>query len=55
MGKVKNVLTYSFWVYNKWGELLRRHGRKEKMETEHPVIPVDPIEFYLMGKNFPVK
>lgn len=55
MGKVKNVLTYSFWVYNKWGELLRRHGRKEKMETEHPVIPVDPIEFYLMGKDFPVK
>ena len=29
MGKVNKILVYSFWVYNKAGELLRRHGQCE--------------------------
>ena len=49
MGKVKLLLTYSFWFYNKGGELLRRHGRKTKMEQENPIDPIDPIELYYIG------
>ena len=51
MGKVKLILTYSFWFYNKGGELLRRHGRNTKMEQENPVDPIDPIELYYIGKQ----
>ena len=51
MGKVKLILTYSFWFYNKGGELLRRHGRNTKMEQENPIDPIDPIELYYIGKQ----
>ena len=51
MGKVKLILTYSFWFYNKGGELLRRHGRNAKMEQENPIDPIDPIELYYIGKQ----
>ena len=44
MGKVKMLFAYSFWFYNKSGELLRRHGRKAKMQQENPFDPIDPIE-----------
>lgn len=51
MGRVKMILTYSFWFYNKGGELLRRHGRNVKMEQENPIDPIDPIELYYIGKQ----
>ena len=51
MGKVKLILTYSFWFYNKGGERLRRHGRNAKMEQENPIDPIDPIELYYIGKQ----
>ncbi len=51
MGRVKLLLTYSFWFYNKGGELLRRHGRNVKMEQENPIDPIDPIELYYIGKQ----
>ena len=51
MGKINKILAYSFWVYNKSGELLRRHGRNSKMEEENPFDPIDPIELYLQGKE----
>ena len=46
IGKINKFLVYSFWVYNKSGELLKRHGRNKKMEEEHPFDPIDPIELY---------
>lgn len=51
MGKVKTILTYSFWFYNKGGELLRRHGRNAKMGLENPIDPIDPIELYYIGSQ----
>lgn len=51
IGKVNKLLVYSFWFYNKGGELLKRHKRKIKGEIENPVDPIDPIEIpYLQGK-----
>lgn len=44
MGKANKLLTYSFWFYNKGGELLKRHKRKIKSEIENPMSPIDPIE-----------
>ena len=46
IGKVNKLLVYSFWVYNKSGELMKRRGRNKKMEEEHPFDPIDPIELY---------
>ena len=46
IGKINKFLVYSFWVYNKSGELLKRHGRNKKMEEEHPFDPIDPIQLY---------
>ena len=51
MGKVNKILVYSFWLYNKGGELLRRHGRNAKMDLENPVDPIDPIELYYTGSG----
>ena len=51
IGKVNKVLVYSFWLYNKGGELIKRRGRKVKMEEEHPIDPIDPIELYYTGKS----
>ncbi len=49
MGRVKMLMAYSFWFYNKGGELLRRHGRNVKMEQENPIDPIDPIELYYIS------
>lgn len=49
MGKAKMIFSYSFWFYNKGGELLRRHGRKTNMELENPIDPIDPIELYYIS------
>lgn len=44
MGRMQNLMEYSFWLYNKSGALLRSHKRKRKGQVENPVNPVDPIE-----------
>ena len=44
IGKVNKLLVYSFWFYNKGGELLKRRSRHKKMMVESPVDPIDPIE-----------
>lgn len=44
IGKVNKVLVYSFWFYNKAGELLKRKRRKEKLTSEQPLDPIDPID-----------
>ncbi len=44
------ILAVSFWFYNKGGELIKRRGRKVKMEEENPIDPIDPIELYYTGK-----
>lgn len=49
IGKVNKVLVYSFWVYNKSGELIKRHGRNSKSKEENPIDPIDPIEMYYTG------
>ena len=51
IGKVNKVLVYSFWVYNKSGELIKRHGRNNKSKLENPVDPIDPIEMYYTGQR----
>lgn len=44
IGKANKLLVYSFWFYNKGGELLKRRKRKEKGQIENPIDPIDPIE-----------
>lgn len=44
IGKVNKLLVYSFWVYNKCGEWVKRSRRKKKLSAEHPIDPIDPIE-----------
>ena len=44
MGKADKLLDYSFWFYNKFGDLSRRHKRKQKGEIENPLDPIDPVE-----------
>jgi len=44
IGKANKVLVYSFWFYNKAGELLKRKSRREKLSAEQPLDPIDPIE-----------
>ena len=46
IGKINKLLVYSFWIYNKSGELVKRRGRNKKMVEEHPFDPIDPIELY---------
>ncbi|MDD2979641.1 MAG: PHP domain-containing protein [Hespellia sp.] len=46
MGKVNQLLVYSFWFYNKAGELWKRSRRNRKMDSENPIDPIDPIELY---------
>lgn len=52
IGKASKLLAYSFWFYNKGGELLKRRSRKLKSEIENPIDPIDPIEFeFLRGRR----
>lgn len=44
MGKVSKLYSYSFWLYNKGGELAKRRKRKLKGDIENPIDPIDPIE-----------
>ena len=49
IGKVNKVLVYSFWFYNMAGELIKRKSRKEKLISEQPLDPIDPIEIPYLG------
>ena len=51
IGKINKLLVYSFWVYNKSGELIKRHGRTSKGKLENPIDPIDPIEMYYTGER----
>lgn len=52
IGKASKILAYSFWFYNKSGEILKRHKRKKKGEVENPIDPIDPIEIpYLQSRH----
>lgn len=44
IGKINKLLVYSFWFYNKGGEILKRHKRRLKGQVENPLSPIDPIE-----------
>lgn len=51
IGKASKLLTYSFWIYNKGGAILKGRKRKIKSEEENPIDPIDPIEVeYLHGR-----
>ena len=50
MGKVSKLYSYSFWLYNKGGEIIKRRKRNLKGDVENPIDPIDPIEIpYLKG------
>ena len=49
MGLINKVLAYSFWIYNKSGELIKRSRRNKKMYVENPYDPIDPVELYYMN------
>ncbi len=51
IGKMSKILPYSFWFYNKSGELLKRRKRRLKSEVENPVDPIDPIEVEYLQKR----
>ncbi|MFI3171630.1 MAG: PHP domain-containing protein [Eubacteriales bacterium] len=56
LGKARNLLAYSFWVYNKSGALVRKHRRNLKETIENPMDPIDPIEIdYLQKKQKGIK
>ena len=38
IGKINKLLVYSFWVYNKSGELVKRHGRNKKWKKSIRLI-----------------
>lgn len=44
LGKANKILVYSFWAYNRAGELIKRRQRKRKAQLENPMTAVDPIE-----------
>lgn len=44
IGKASSLLIYSFWIYNKMGELIKRSRRKAKGHLENPIDPIDPLD-----------
>jgi len=44
MGRASKMLVYSFWIYNKSAELIKRYSRKKRIKLERPIDPIDPIE-----------
>ena len=44
LGKIKKIYSYSFWIYNKTGELIKRRARCRKSMLENPMDAIDPIE-----------
>ena len=51
LGKAGKILTYSFWIYNKGGNLLKMYKRKEKEHKENPVDAIDPIEVEFLARR----
>lgn len=53
MGRANKILVYSFWIYNKMGEIIKRRKRRQKGEIENPLNAIDPIEIPLLenGKH----
>lgn len=52
LGKGKKLFAYSFWFYNKGGELMKRHKRRRKGEMENPIDPIDPIEIQYLKERY---
>lgn len=50
IGKVYKLLNSSFWFYNRGGALLKKHRRKNKIQAEQPLDPIDPIEIPYLNK-----
>ncbi len=51
LGRAKNIMAYSFWVYNTSGTLYKKFKRNAKLLVENPMDPIDPIEIdYLRSK-----
>lgn len=50
LGKINKIYAYSFWCYNKGGQLMRMKGRRNKTKLENPIDPIDPVELYYTGK-----
>ena len=44
LGKANKILVYSFWIYNRAGEFIKRRQRKKKATLENPMTAIDPIE-----------
>ncbi len=44
LGKANKILVYSFWIYNRTGELIKRRARRRKSVLENPMSAIDPIE-----------
>lgn len=51
LGKAKAIMSYSFWVYNRSGEVIKRRIRKVRRVNELPVDPIDPIELEYIFKG----
>lgn len=49
LGKVKKIYSYSFWIYNRTGELIKRRARKRKSMLENPMDAIDPIEIEFLA------
>lgn len=49
LGKARNILVYSFWIYNRTGSLIKRSRRKRKALLENPKNAIDPIEIEFLA------
>lgn len=49
IGKAHLILVYSFWFYNKFGAIMKKRGRKSKIQLERPIDPIDPLEIPYLG------
>lgn len=50
IGKMNKVLIFSFWFYNRGLALMKKHRRKNKIQAEQPIDPIDPIEIPYLKK-----
>lgn len=51
LGKLAKIYSYSFWVYNRSGELMKRRARMRKSFSENPMDAIDPLEMEFMTSN----
>ena len=52
IGKINKFLVYSFWVYNKSGELLKRHGRNKKWKRSIHLIRSTRSNYIIIRNTF---